>query len=52
MDNKNEIKLSRCLYLSENDVVGRNSIYLIGYYRINGVKDALINQLTDEKNAG
>lgn len=36
---------------SENDGVRRSSIYLAGYYRITEAEDALIDQLTDEKNA-
>jgi hypothetical protein len=36
---------------SENDGVKRSSIYLSGYYRITEAEDALIDQLSVEKNA-
>ena len=51
MDNKYALKNLVAGIHSENDGVRRSTIYLAGYYRITEAEDALIDQLTDEKNA-
>ena len=51
IDNKYALKNLVAGIHSENDGVRRSSIYLAGYYRIIEAEDALIDQLTDEKNA-
>jgi len=51
MDNKYALKNLVAGIHSENDGLRRSSIYLAGYYRITEAEDALIDQLTDEKNA-
>jgi len=51
LDNKYAMKNLVAGIHSENDGVRRSSIYLAGYYRITEAEDALIDQLSDEKNA-